>query len=191
MTVVAPGRPRAKVLDTPAGVVIEIPSKRNPFVVIFLPIWLVGWAFGWISAARALAQGRGDFGVTLFLSVWLTFWTAGGVLAVLALCWSIAGRQLVTLAPSRLTIAHQLFRIGRAKQYDLGHIANLRVSPEGYNPFDFRSGLRFWGFGGGPVAFDYGASTVRFGASVDESEAFALVRQLTARQPSLARQSAA
>jgi len=186
VAVVAPGKPRARVLETSGGLVIEIPSKRNGFVLVFLPIWLAGWAFGWISAAQQVASGRGG----LFLLVWLTFWTAGGAFAVLALCWQVAGRQLITLAAGEITVAHQLFGLRREQRYSLGHATNLRVSAEGYNPFDFRSGLRFWGYGGGPIAFDYGASTIRFGSSVEESEALALVRQLVERQPSFAKKSA-
>jgi hypothetical protein len=170
--------------------VIEIPSKRNAFVLAFLPIWLVGWAFGWVSAAHQVATGRGGSDATLFLLVWLTFWTAGGAFEVLALCWQIAGRQLITLAASEITVAHQLFGVRREQRYSLGHATNLRVSAEGYNPFDFRSGLRFWGYGGGPIAFDYGASTIRLGSSVEESEALALVRRLVERQPSFAKKSA-
>jgi hypothetical protein len=41
--------------------------------------------------------------------------------------------------------------------------------------------MQFWGIGGGPVTFDYGARTFRFGASVDEAEARDIVNQLKAQ----------
>ncbi len=44
---------------------------------------------------------------------------------------------------------------------------------------------RLWGFGGGPIVFDYGASTVRCGAALEEGEASMLVQQLIQRQPGL------
>jgi hypothetical protein len=40
--------------------------------------------------------------------------------------------------------------------------------------------MSFWGIGGGLIAFDYGAKTFRFGASVDESEARDIVSELKA-----------
>jgi hypothetical protein len=123
--------------------------------------------------------------------VWLVGWTAAGGFAILALAWSLAGREVVTLRPNELVIARKLLGLGRVHQYDLNHISNLRVSPESFNPFDFRSGMRFWGLGGGPVAFDYGASTVRFGASIEEGEASTLIHQLLERQPSLNKKPAA
>lgn len=41
--------------------------------------------------------------------------------------------------------------------------------------------MQFWGIGGGPIAFDYGSGTVRFGNSLDEAEAREVVRELKAR----------
>jgi hypothetical protein len=41
--------------------------------------------------------------------------------------------------------------------------------------------MRFWGIGGGLIAFDYGAKTFRFGASLDEAEAQDIVKELNRR----------
>ena len=49
-----------------------------------------------------------------------------------------------------------------------------------WNPFDWSGGMRVWGMGGGVIAFDYGARTVRLGSSLDEAEALLIVRELKA-----------
>lgn len=46
----------------------------------FLLLWLVGWAFGFRSAALQVMSGKGG----LFLIVWLGGWTLGGMMAALA-----------------------------------------------------------------------------------------------------------
>ena len=158
--------------------------KRNVFVAGFLAIWMVGWAFGWVSAFAELTSGRGGAPVDAFMLIWLIGWTFGGVAAGALLAWLVAGREHIRLTHGALTISRKAFNLGRSKEYDLAHVSRLRVSPDSYSPFDFSSSMRFWGFGGGPLAFDYGASTVRFGASVDEGEAHALRDELLKRNSS-------
>ena len=54
-------------------------SVMRIFVGGFLIFWLGGWAFGWISVARELAQR--DNSAELFLIFWLGAWTVGGIFA--------------------------------------------------------------------------------------------------------------
>jgi hypothetical protein len=180
-----PGKPRATLRDDSAGFEIVIPAKRNIFLTIFLGIWLVFWAFGWVAAFSQIASGQGGAGADAFMLVWITGWTLGGAFACAVLAWSIAGRERILLTPSTLRISRKAFNVGRTKEYDVCHIAKLRVSPEPYNPFDFRSSMRFFGIGGGHLAFDYGASTIRFGSAVDEGEAHMLCSELLNRNSAL------
>jgi hypothetical protein len=46
---------------------------------------------------------------------------------------------------------------------------------------DGRAGLRPWGLTGGAITFEYGGKTVRFGASIDETEARAIVERMKQR----------
>lgn len=61
---------------------------------------------------------------------------------------------------------------------------DLRVGPVGFNPMDFSSSLQLWGIGGGVIAFDYGATTHRFGAGLDEVEAKLAVTAIKKRSRS-------
>ena len=58
---------------------------------------------------------------------------------------------------------------------------NLRVAPIGFNPLDISAALQLWGIGGGAIAFDYEAKTLRFGAGLDETEAKQVVTAIQKR----------
>jgi hypothetical protein len=122
-----------------------------------------------------------DPGTLLFIAVWLVLWTIGGGFAIYVFFWSLVGCERVLLSPSHLAIKREIFSVGRLREYELAHVSELRVSPNTFNPFDFRSGLQFWGIGGGTIAFDHGAATIRFGAALEEGEAKAVVLAIRSR----------
>lgn len=179
MTVIAPAGRRSRVQEGPEGLEVVVPAKRNVFGMLFLLAWLGAWAFGEVGALNQLAYGA--HGVKPFMLFWLAGWTIGGGFAAFAWLWMLAGRERILLRPRTLAIRHEVFGVGRTREYDLAHVRNLRVSPAAYDPYGWGAGARSWGLGGGPVAFDYGAKTVRLVASVEEPEAAQIVRELNAR----------
>jgi len=181
MAVVLPADPRATLEETPQGLQVIIPAKRNLLTTLFLGFWLCGWAMGEIMVPVAFFRGDVDPGAMLFVIAWLAIWTIGGGVAFYVFFWQIAGHERVLLTPSSLSIKREVFGVGRTREYLLTHLRNLRVSPPNFNPFDFRAGLQFWGIGGGPITFDHGAATIRFGAGLEESEARSVVEQLRSR----------
>ena len=182
MARVEPIPARATVGDTPEGFMISIPTKKHYFAIVFLPVWLVGWAFGEVFAIRTLVlPPAGSPGPILFMAVWLTCWTLGGGFFIYTLLWLLCGREVIVLRTDALVIRRLVLGFGRSREYDLSAVRNLRVGAAPYNPFDIKSGLQFWGIGGGVVAFDYGAGTVRFGASIQEGEAGDIVSTLKRR----------
>jgi hypothetical protein len=58
---------KASVFDTPAGLLINIPSTKNWFVILFIGFWLCGWLFGEVSVIRQLATGKTAGGISLFM----------------------------------------------------------------------------------------------------------------------------
>jgi hypothetical protein len=69
--------------------------------------------------------------------------------------------------------------LGINREYDVSHIKALRLSPmdttssrqASYSTFPF-------GKTAGPIAFDYGAKTIRFGGGIDEAETKHLIEEL-------------
>lgn len=181
MSLVAPAKPRATLQDTPAGLEIIIPARRNTFLTLFLGLWLCGWLAGEIATPAMLLRGPVPVIGLVFVTAWLAGWTLAGVFALYVFCWQLAGRERISVSPSRLAIRREVFGIGRVREYDTGHIQDLRVAPVSFNPFDFRSGLQFWGIGGGLIAFEYGATTIRFGSALEEVEAHSVVAEVRSR----------
>lgn len=181
MAVVAPAEPRAVTTETPAGLEILVPAKRNWFATAFLGFWLCGWAVGEVMVLLQFLSGEMPMEGMLFTVVWLCGWTVGGGFALYVFWWSLVGRERVLLGPGRISLRREIFGWGRSREYELVHVRRLRASANKHNAYDFRSGLQFWGIGGGSIAFDHGSATVQFGAGLEESEAQSLVERLLAR----------
>jgi hypothetical protein len=180
MAKVAVPTAKASVFDTPEGLVINIPSAKNWFVVLFIGFWLCGWAFGEVSVIRQLATGKAN-GAGLFLLAWLGAWTVGGCAAIYFWLFTVAGHEIVSLTPpTSLAIRRDILGFGRSREYDLPSVQNLRIDNTAVN------GRSTGGFSlpfGGKIAFDYGSKTFRFGAGVDEAEASDLIEVLKGRYP--------
>ena len=80
-------------------------------------------------------------------------------------------------------LAAWLFGLPLRKEYDLQHVRNLRVVPFDASIWSGRDS--FGGMRGGPLAFDYGAKTVRFGTGIDEAEARMILDSIRTRFPEL------
>ena len=161
--------------ETVDGFQLVIPAKRNVFVLLFLLVWLVFWALGEATAFHQLTTSTN---VQWFLVFWMTAWTAGGLFAVTAWLWTAFGREIVTLGSGELRIRWEVLGVGRSKEFDLAQVRNLRVSA--WTPVARSAGIQSPGRGG-RVAFDYGAKTFRFGASIDEAEALQIIDELRKR----------
>ena len=175
---IAPPARRWSVREGSEGLEVVVPAKRSVLLMLFLTAWLGGWLMGEISAGREVFFGSTSE-PKWFLASWLTGWTIGGGFAIYIWFWMLAGKERVLLRPDTLVIRREVFGLGRTHEYDLAHIANLRVAPAVTDPWS--SGMRFWGVGAGLLAFDYGAKTFRFGDSLDEAEAAQVLKELTAR----------
>lgn len=178
MAVIEPAKPKAVVAETPSGLEITVPAKRNWFITLFLGFWLCGWAMGEIMVPAQFFSPDLPPEIMLFTAAWLAAWTLGGGFAIYVFLWSLVGKERILLSPSHLSIKRDLLGWGRQREYELVHVHHLRVAPSHHNLFDFRSSLQFWGIGGGLIAFDHGSATIRFGASLEEAEGQLIVDRM-------------
>ena len=163
---------------------IVIPAARNWFVLLFLPLWLIGWTIGGVAAVGFLFSGEGG----AFMAVWLIIWALGWVVAAAVLGWQAAGAELLGVRGGALEVRWRMWRAGGGRRYELGRIRGLspNAAPalfghmqSGYPPFlPFTRGNAM-----GAVRFNYGARTVYAGSGLSFAEGEMIVDRLRLRLP--------
>jgi len=161
---------------------IIIPARRNWFVLLFLPFWLVIWTIGGVMAMYQLIAGPG--GEQVFLTIWLLGWAAGWLFAASWLGWNISGREELAITGGALVRGWRLLGLGREKRYDLAQVRGLsigtppfpygqmRITYPPFLPMTFR-----------PLKWNYGASTVYAASGLSEGEADMILTELQKRIP--------
>ncbi|AMR30698.1 hypothetical protein A0256_04310 [Mucilaginibacter sp. PAMC 26640] len=174
---------RAIINDNFDTVEIEIPGKRNYFILLFFSAWMVGWFFGETSAASSIASGDGP---GWFLTIWLAGWSLGGIFVISTILFMLLGKEIIAAGKGTISIRNRVWFFLPAKVYDLNEVKHIRASEEFsmYNSFRFgrsQSGV-LSNFNSGTVKFDYGLKTVRFGNDLDEAEARYIIEKLKSKK---------
>ena len=184
---VRPEAGRAQVDETAGGLRLTVPSQGRWYRTLFLGVWLCGWAVGEFFALGILTglvpvQDGGhptnSVPPLAFLALWCLAWTVGGAFALVAFVWEIAGKELVAIDGTELSIERKPIPFPRSKVFDWTQVKNLRVSPVQTPWMDPWKHLT----SAGAIAFDYGAKTYRFG-QVEEAEAATLIEAIRKRFP--------
>jgi hypothetical protein len=187
---IEPQTPRYNLNNTPDGLQVTLPLKRSWYAILFMMVWLCGWAFGEVMVVSQLAHPS-EKTPGLFLLIWLTGWTIGGIYAIGTLLWQLGGRELLTVNYSTMAHRVEIFGLGRTRTYSGDTIRGLRATAPPADESGNYQHLKppFFGPGIGQLAFDYGASTIRLGAGLEEAEAKMLVKVLAERLPAAAQAS--
>ena len=181
-----PSAGRAKIQNNFNGLQIEIPVKKNWFVIIFATVWMGGWVMGEVFALSTLLSSDSPTGVDLFLLVWVTGWTIGGAFVLYMIAWILMGKEKIELHNGILSLERSVHGIGRKKKYDIQSIKSLALNPQPeYSGWGGRRNRNTFGLTGGTLKFDYGMKTVKFAGNIDEAEAKVLLEKLKAN-PNLA-----
>jgi hypothetical protein len=181
---VAPARMRSSMAEESGVMRLRIPARRSWFVGLFLAAWLCGWLAGEVTALRGFfvpgPSARPPAGASLL--VWVAAWTVGGAFVVYTWIWNAFGYEVIELDGCALILRREPIGLPPAKRYDVLQVRNLRVVPFDSSLWSRNSS---GGMRGGPLAFDYGAKTVRFGAGIDEAEARMILDSIRTRFPEL------
>lgn len=190
MALEEPTKLRFTIEESPDALTITIPSRREWFLTVFygfLSILMFG------PCLLPLLFDRGTMGFAMgmpFVLMMLIAWVMFVLVVIPESLWNIAGRQVVTLKADELSIENVIPGCRRSKEYRLPDAQALRVSPKEWN-WAFRPGWSgFWRFSRGPLVFDYGAGTVRFGGELDEAEAKIILAVIARRCPQVCRNAA-
>jgi hypothetical protein len=170
--VVTPARPRSRVEESPTQLRATIPAARSAFNLFFsvmiLTMGLGLASTGWSLFTFAVRRSRWDDLPFVLLGLLIP------ALGLLLLLWTLFGRETITLKRGWLVVRFEIFGLGRSREYDGGHVKDLRLAlaPEAQGgPVGFMPG-----FGMGAIAFDYGSRVVRFGM-IERPEAVSLLKR--------------
>jgi len=181
---IEPRKPSYSFEEIGNEIVISIPSRKNiPSIVVISLGSLAG------VGAAAVVFVHDFFAPGDRSSVDLILPMVGNLIclvflgfALYVVLWSLFGREIIKVDADTLSIQRRLFLDRQPKDYELSSVKTLRTTPIPYEPFYI---LRWLGLTGGPIAFDYGTETVRFGAGMQEAEANQMLDLLLKKAPQL------
>ena len=151
--------------------VVEIPAKRHWTVILFMMVWLAGWAFGEFSALTELLSFEGPMFANAFIIFWLIGWTFGGGFAFYTILWQLIGKEIIRMEMGKLIIKKSIAGIGRKKEYEADSIKNMQVILDAESSIPGKYNKKAAGRQARKIMFDYGNKIIRFGIGIDEAEA--------------------
>jgi hypothetical protein len=112
-------------------VTLSMPPKRFALSLVFVPVWLVLWTFGWIVSGEPSLLVAGPVGTLL----------VGALYA-----WLVAGREEVEVDGRTLTLRRRVGPITHERRFD--EPRDVRVLRDGGASLAFDHGGRTHRFGG-------------------------------------------
>jgi hypothetical protein len=177
---------RAVLHESPGELEIVIPTEKKWSAILFLGVWLFGWAVGEVYGIDMLIGqlGRELEASSIFVSIWLVLWTVGGITVIRALLWSLLGEETITIGQGQLSIFKKGDLFAKTKTYDLREAKKFRANEIRLPVKKEENQIGHINFGTmeaiGTICFNYGLHTVRFADSLPEVEANYILDKLKA-----------
>jgi len=121
---------RVSIRETPDGLGIHNPARRNIVAVLFLSLWLAGWAAGEAFALSELTRG-GNIAGALFLLAWLAIWTLGGLAALAIVLWNLFGSERLFVTGGALVRSVGFGPLRRRRVHALDEVGDFRIVGKG------------------------------------------------------------
>jgi len=173
-----PSKGRAIIRKNFNSLIIEIPSKKNWFIIIFMIVWMGPWVAGETSVIREIFRSETIVFANAFQLFWLAGWTFGGIMVIFSILRLLIGKERIIIERGIMTIKKSIFGIGRKRSYEIKSIKNLDInttSDERNSKKNYRRSIRIKV---GTIKFDYGMKTIRFANDIDEAEAKMIIEKL-------------
>jgi hypothetical protein len=170
--------PRFEIEQDLGGERIRVRARRNVFVLLFLPFWLIMWTIGGIAAVGQFLQTGQPF-----IALWLCAWAAGWLVAATTIAWMLWGSELIGAAGGDLEIVHSLLGWTRSRLYrgsDIGHLSPAETPFFSRYQFSLPFLMRTRS---GAIKFSYGGRTVYAAQGLEEAEGRMIVERLLRHLP--------
>lgn len=179
MTINSPTTARLSHHRTTSGLGIEIPARRNYFVLVFLAVWIIPWTIGGLFAGYELIFGGSSIGEDLFLLVWMVGWAFGWAFVAYYILWQLFGYEMVFVTAGSLVLERRIFISFRRKIFAVTQIENMKSN------VNSRTADKKSAIGNPSICFEYGAKTIRFAFDLDTADTRYLLEILKKDMPSV------
>lgn len=161
-TVGRPSSPdRITIRETADGLGVHVPSVKQVFALLFVMVWLVGWAAGeWFALSEIARNGIGVS--SAFLIFWVTIWTIGGAAALFSVLWQLFGSERLFITAGAVVTDWGFGPFRFKKVWAPGEATKFRKAES-----TMRKGRLVAGRG---IAYEAGGGMRSFGASLDPDE---------------------
>lgn len=151
---------------------ITIKREANFLILVLTGVWSIAWiiAIGTIIYGLIGNPNRFDAEIAAFLA----FFTLAELLFFKTFLWHIRGKERVTLENKKLQIEKIGTILTGLKKYEIDYINNISKTQKSTVPI----WMRFWGFAGGKIEFDYLEQKKYFGQTLTTDEAIQIIEKL-------------
>ena len=153
---------RITIRETLDGLGIYNPARRNIFAILFLTLWLGGWAFGEYFALGEILRG-GNIVASLFMLAWVSVWTLGGLGAGAVLLWNLFGSERLFVTGGMFVHSRGFGPFQRKRVHPLAEVGDFTL--------DTRSSPANGAIQFGTVGYRAGAVRRSFGIGMTRAEA--------------------
>lgn len=121
---------RVKISETIHSLRIEIPVKRNLFVLGFLTFWLCGWLAGELFALSIVSGTLfiDATGAEWFILFWLFAWTIAGFFVIKIWLSMLIGKEIITFDRGELCVRSRFNFFNKTTVFSLKHISNFGLN---------------------------------------------------------------
>lgn len=165
---------RIAVRETRDGLGIHIPPARKWAAVVFIAVWLCGWAAGEVFA---ISEFLGGGFPALFLIIWLVPWTLAGLGCMWVIGWQLFGVERLYFTAGALVREWSMLGFGGQRMLHGADIVSVKIDGNVTNDIA----------GVGVVRVETAGKTMRIGNGLPDYEAqlvAALIREAAGIGPS-------
>jgi hypothetical protein len=159
----------ARIKQDSEELLIDIPSKKEWFKLIFYSFWLCGWFFGLILviSTYSLDLTSEEFGFTTF---WLAGWISGGIFIIGFTFWGWVGKEIIFISGDDFFLNYTVLGYGFKHKLITSEVKDIRLAQTN-NSFIATKSFSAFGFGKGKIHFDHGLKTYKLGHGLHDAEA--------------------
>jgi hypothetical protein len=165
---------------------VVLDGIRYPFSIIFTVFICAMFVLWGLNIGNFLGKvtstiNTGATSGMIFYILSTVIWIGGGIFGIYLLGWTWTRREIITVSSNTLKVRRKIMGIGRARQYSILNIKNLRLnnidsSSKGLSSsLSGSKGLDVWRLALGSLEFDYGMMTVDFARGINRPEALYLL----------------